>query len=393
MTLHDHNKKVYEIVCYHCSSQQNYTLKDINNLPKRPKKVCSNCGKTIYMEIRIDKGQIKIDPIKDPVIEDLSEELKKIKTSKVYTKSPLKESFHESHFLELIQKYPELPLFMYSKLYEKISKEYKITANLSYNEMEALGIDYDEEFKKLNYSFYDMYMELFEEINKGKHNREIEEYMKDVLHSYGTMYCNERYNLPFDKAKLEEVSYWSEKKAKEHVDKMINIENPKDALEHNWSEDKLRKINEWTINHAKSMVEDGIYEVDYSDVVTEVSEAIVDCIGKIVNVLGMAESLTLDYVRLISLIHLMYDYRPFNIFDDRPNEYIRGDILKLYIEMGRKKIPLDYIPCAIDYQDSIDDIYGMYREYDHRWFGMNDPEKFLQYTSDPTKEEATNQLL
>ncbi|GAI94009.1 unnamed protein product, partial [marine sediment metagenome] len=261
------------------------------------------------------------------------------------------------------------------------------TTNLTSKEMEALGINSEEAFQNLSYSFYDIYMELFEEINKGKHNREIEKYMKDVLKSYGTIYCNEHFNLPFDKSKLEEVSYWTEEYAKEYINRLINIVHPKDAIELNWSEDKLREINEWTINHAKSRVEDGIYEVDYSDVVKEVSEVITDTIDKIVNVLGMAESLTLDYVRLISLIHLMFDYRPFNIFDERPNEYIRGDILKLYIEIKRKKIPLDYIPCVIDYQDSIDDVYGMYREYDIRWFGMNDPEKFLQYTSDPTKEE------
>jgi len=391
MTFQDRSQNEYEIVCYHCSSIQNYALKDVNNFPKRPKKNCSNCKKTIYLTIGIEENKIVVKPIKDPIIEELTTRLNHLKKDKVYTNIPSKESFHEvlvNHALELILKYPELPLFIYSKLYERISKEYVLLGSLSLNEMEAKGLDHDTEFNKLTYSFYDMYMDLFEAINKGKYDQEIEAYMKDIFQSYGTTYCKENLNLPFDKAKIEEVFYWSEEEAKEYIDKLINIVHPKDALEFNWSEEKLRKINEWTLNHAKLMVEEGSYLDDYSNVVKEVSEAISDTIDKILHVLELYEEpLTYDYIRIILLIHLMFDYRPFNVFDERPNEYIRADLLKLYVEMKRKRVSLGYIPCGVDYQDEITCIYDIYREYDSRWFGMNEPEKFLQYESDPSKDD------
>ncbi|KKM63033.1 hypothetical protein LCGC14_1515640 [marine sediment metagenome] len=65
------------------------------------------------------------------------------------------------------------------------------------------------------------------------------------------------------------------------------------------------------------------------------------------------------------------------------------DLLQLYIEMKRERIPLGYIPCNIDYQDDIDNLYDVNREYDSRWFGMNEPERFLQYAEDPTKKVET----
>ncbi len=280
---------------------------------------------------------------------------------------------------------------MYSKLYERIKKEYVLTGVLSLNEMEALGIDSDTEFKKLTYSFYDMYIELFESINRGRLDQEIEEYMKDILQSYGETYCNEIFGLPFEKSKIEEVTYWTEEFAKEHVDKMLNIENPKDAKEQNWPEEKLRKLNEWTIEYSKKMVEEGSYLEDYSGVVKRVSEAIANTIDRISYMMSSYSETPLepDTVRILLLIYLMFDHwedHLYSVFDDRPNEYIRADLLKLYIEMKRKRIPLGYIPCAIDYQESIDNVYDIYREYDYRWFGMNETERFLQYTEDPTKK-------
>ncbi|KKN47089.1 hypothetical protein LCGC14_0666550 [marine sediment metagenome] len=248
--------------------------------------------------------------------------------------------------------------------------------------MEALGIDRAIEFKKLTYSFYDMYMELFEEINKGNYNQEIHEYMKDLLQSYGNTYCLELSCLPFEKEKLEEVTYWTEEQAKEWLEKQL-LENPEYCRRYNLD---LKKINEHDRNRSKDMVEDGFYEADYSEVVKEVSEAIADTIERISYKITLTESpLDLNRIRILILIFLMFDYRPFNIFDERPNEYIKGDILKLYVEMNRKRIPLDYIPCN-EYNDGINTIYDIYREYDYRWFGMNEPERFLQYTEDPTKQ-------
>ncbi len=388
MTFQDRSSKEYEIVCYHCSSLQKYTLKDINNFPIRPKKNCSKCKKTIYLTIGIEGNKIVVKPIKDPIIEKLTEQLNNLKKDKVYTKTPLKESFHDpsiNHALELIRKYPELPLFIYSKLYERIKKEYFLPGSLSLNEMEEKGLDYDNEFKKLTYSFYDMYIELFDTIDKGHLNQEIEDYMENILQAYGDIYCYNYFNLPFDKAKLEEVSYWTEEYAKEWLDKQLNEDNPKYAKEYDWDEEQLYKINEYDKKRAKDMVKEGSYVADYSETLTEITDTIADTIDRISRMLEYYEPLTNDMVRIIPLVFLMFDYRSFNMFDERPNEYIRGDILKLYVEMRRKKIPLGYIPCAIDYQESIDNVYDMYRKYDIRWFGMNELEKFLQYKTDPTK--------
>lgn len=305
----------------------------------------------------------------------------------------VKDRFHDQprkpskyHILSLLEKYPELPLFIYSKLFERVNKEYKIISNKPMNEMD----DYEASFNLLTYSFYDMYMELLNKINSGKLNTEIEKYMKDVLQSYGNTYCYDRVNLPFDKAKLEEVTYWSEEKAKEYVKRMINIVHPKQAKEYNYSEEKIQELNEWAIEHAKSRVEEGIYEVEYSYVVEKVSDAITKAIESIPYMLNLYDNIdTLNYatIRIIPLIYLMFDYEAFNIFDDRPKEYIRSDLLKLYIEMNRNRIPLSYIPVSIDYQDEINNIYDIYREYDTRLFGMNEPEKFLQYKIDPTIQE------
>ncbi len=142
----------------------------------------------------------------------------------------VKERFQEqdkNRVLELIERYPELPLFIYSKLYERIKEVYLLSDSLTFNEMEALELDYDTEFKKRTYSFYDMYIELFNDINKGKYNQEIEEYMKDVLQSYGKTYCNEIFNLDFKKEVIEKREYWTEEEAKEYLDRHINIEQSK----------------------------------------------------------------------------------------------------------------------------------------------------------------------
>lgn len=344
----------------------------------------SLCGAITDSEkgyIRKKKSRIleRIEVSESPLNEVLDS--KKDKVS-IKIKIPEGRDITKNHALELIQKYPELPLFIYSKLYERINKEYFLPGSYSNDEIKALGKDYDIEFEKLTYSFYDLYMELFEDINKGKYNRQIEIYMKDILKSYGDTYCNDFYGLPFDKSKLEEPSYWSEEEAKEWLEKQL-IENPKYSIETNTD---LEKLNDHDKNHAKLMVEEGIYVEDYSNVVKDVLEVIANTIDRTLNELEIFEPLTYDRVRIIPLIHIMFDYRQFNIFDGRPNEYIRGDLLKLYIEMRRKKIDVGFIPCSIDYQDNITCIYDIYREYDVRWIGMNEPERFLQYKTDPTKE-------
>ena len=291
----------------------------------------------------------------------------------------------KDHILNLIKKYPELPLFIYSKIYERVEKEYVLNSSLSYNEIEALGLDRDMEFKKLTYSFYDMYMELFDEINKGKYDLEIKKYMKDIIQSYGETWCREMFSLPFDKAKLEETHYWTEEYAKEWLEKQL-IENPKLAEKYHWTEETIIKFNKYDREKAKEMVEEGSYIEDYSEVLKNVSEIIANILVLIPRMLDLYNPLPNNTINFIPLIYLMFTYKHYNIFDDRPNEYIREDILKLYIEMKRKQIPLGYIPCNED-NEGIDNIYDIYRKYDERWLGMNDPEKFLYYKEDPTNQD------
>ncbi|KKN47088.1 hypothetical protein LCGC14_0666540 [marine sediment metagenome] len=65
-------------------------------------------------------------------------EILKQKKSNDYTTQDPKYQFHEqkpekpseNHIIGLIKKYPELPLFMYSKLYERIKNEYVLTGSL-----------------------------------------------------------------------------------------------------------------------------------------------------------------------------------------------------------------------------------------------------------------------
>ncbi|HEC36950.1 hypothetical protein LCGC14_0833660 [marine sediment metagenome] len=294
----------------------------------------------------------------------------------------------EYHILSLLKKYSELPLFMYSKLYERVDKDYITTGNKSYDDMKALGIDHDMAFKKLTYSFYDMFNELFDSINEGKLDQEIKEYMKDVLKSFGKTYCLERFSLPFEREKLEVVRYWTEEYAKEWLEKRL-LENPKTCRKYNLD---LEKQNEYDKDWAKDMVKEGTYDVDYSDVIGSLSDIISKTLDSIPKMLEFYEPLTNDALRVIPLIYLMFDHDHYNIFDERPNAYIKEDILKLYIEMKRNNIPLGYIPCCIDYQESIDNLYDINRQYDVRWFGMNEPERFLQYTEDPTKKTDPEEI-
>ncbi len=140
------------------------------------------------------------------------------------------------------------------------------------------------------------------------------------------------------------------------------------------------------------MVENGSYLDDYSNVVKEVSVCIAETIESISKCLTLYNDLPLSSttVKAILLIELMFPLnRGFTIFDNRPNEYIRADLLKLYSYMKRNKIPFGYIPCSVDYTIEINNIYDIYREYDYRWFGMNEPERFLQYKTDPTEEQGS----
>ena len=107
--------------------------------------------------------------------------------SKVYTKKGLKQDIHDnSHAIDLIQKYPELPLFIYSKIFEKVKPQYDIMMS------EA---PYDD--PPLNYSFSDYYTTIFESIEKGKYDREITEFMKDVVNNFGTIHSYELEQVPF----------------------------------------------------------------------------------------------------------------------------------------------------------------------------------------------------
>ncbi len=65
-------------------------------------------------------------------------------------------------------------MFIYSKIFESVKVEYLKDVS-----------------KDLNFSFYDVYIEIFDVINDGKYDQEVKEYMKDVIHSFGNTHTLE----------------------------------------------------------------------------------------------------------------------------------------------------------------------------------------------------------
>ena len=48
------------ITCKHCNNEQEYNLRNLDNIPDRPKTVCSQCGKWMYINKEIlSEGQLK----------------------------------------------------------------------------------------------------------------------------------------------------------------------------------------------------------------------------------------------------------------------------------------------------------------------------------------------
>jgi len=73
-----------------------------------------------------------------------------------------------NHFITLLKTYTILPLFIYAKLYERIKSRYG---------------EYDTD-----YSYYDLYMEFFDQINSGQFNNNIFEFFSDLNQSYGSVF-------------------------------------------------------------------------------------------------------------------------------------------------------------------------------------------------------------
>ncbi len=56
----------FRVICYHCHDNQVYKPMDFNKLPKRPKKVCTCCGKEIMLLTEINNDLLIIKTIKEP---------------------------------------------------------------------------------------------------------------------------------------------------------------------------------------------------------------------------------------------------------------------------------------------------------------------------------------
>lgn len=279
------------------------------------------------------------------------------KTSKDYTNSKVKDRFHDQlkiskgHVLELISQYPELPLFIYSKLYERIKKEYPYSDKCK---------DFEETQPLLTYSFYDMYIELYESINKGDYNQEIEIYMKDSVQSYGDTWCLHRWDKPFNKERLEKRTYWSEKEAKEWLEIQLH-ERPERCNKYELDLEEAKFLDQ---KHARSMIEEGSYDTDYHeelDYILEVMSELMTFINEV--------SDTDNYYSVRSQIayYFMFIYSHYNDFDHRLKEYVKSDIMKYFIDVKRHgNYPLFY--------NTLEELYDV---YDQRWIPLNEVESCL----------------
>ncbi len=328
MTFQDRSSKEYEIVCYHCSSIQKYTLKDINNFPIRPKKNCSKCKKTIYLTIGIEGNKIVVKPIKDPIIEKLTEQLNNLKKDKVYTKTPLKESFHDSnidnglkdtykHFLTLFNSFPNIPLFLYSEVY---------------NRFIARCGDYDDNNKNWSLlSFYDVYMSVINDVCNKKLDNRIMEYEGNTLQLYGNIVCQYRYGVAFEREILEKVSYWTEEYAQEWLEKQLT-ENPEHCIKYNLD---LEKINNHDKKHAKDMIEEGIYIEDYSEALEMVEEFIAKSLEFVSELQHSSNGQTLKSFKAITskiLLFIFFELDFYHSFLFRDCIISKEDIKKIVLE-------------------------------------------------------------
>ena len=256
--------------------------------------------------------------------EQFHEQLERVSTPQIQKVS-------EYHILGLIKKFPELPLFIYSKIFERVNKEY---GNLFHKYNSHKDNSYDV-------PFYDYYSELYKEINDGNYDQEIKEYMKDVLKSYGIIYCTEFLDMKdvktFDKETVESPTYWSKEYAEDWLNRMKS--NPDYDAEH------CAKI-------VKENVEEGVYYEDWSYALNNVLEIIAHIIerelDKITNITNLK-------VRIFHSIYIMDSHFCWCCFNCRPKEYIKADILKLYIEWKKVEDHLDVT------------LYDLYDEFDSRF--------------------------
>ena len=103
----------------------------------------------------------------------------------------------ENHILSIIKVYPELPLFIYSKIFESVKSEYDKLEEDRHKEYKING-KVIKNYRIMTFSFYDMYIEIFNDINEGKLDKEIKEYMKDIINSFGNTHTLELEGVEFN---------------------------------------------------------------------------------------------------------------------------------------------------------------------------------------------------
>jgi len=142
-----------------------------------------------------------------------------------------------THFITLLKTYHLLPFFIYSKLYERIKSRYG---------------EYDTD-----YSYYDLYIELFDHINTGDFNNEIFEFFSNMDKYYGHLY----YEIGFDSEGLD---------TKEGIDTEQEwIDIYKEELEDDLQDGSIsRSFYNWAIKYLEdnNAISDHLYfkrEIEY----------------------------------------------------------------------------------------------------------------------------------
>jgi len=202
----------------------------------------------------------------------------KLDNSIVLSKSETKSISSEvssQHILKTIRQYPELPLFIYSKIFESVKDEYDQLYH------QSSKVDWDS----MTFSFYDLYIEIFKAINNGKYDQDIKEYMNDVITNFGNTHTYELERAEFKLSSSKEDDYLSTE--------------------------------------------------DYNYFLEDILSIIAEIINYFTGELTFNE-LRVEMLRYLLIKSTGHDNTLVsNIVSMRPKELIRADILKLYI-LGRK---------------------------------------------------------
>ena len=208
--------------------------------------------------------------------DELTEQIKLTKRGKVPKK----------HLYSLLETYKLLPLFIYSKLFHIVVEKYGTVYMI------------EDDVKRYNFSYFDLYMKLFDGVTLGIHDNDIISFMENVEVNYGQVFTD-MFHMTEDDKECREISY---------------LEIP----------DKVRKKSDYGEQYNEHWKE-------YLENIQKHIEETKEFVSEILN--EYPELYQIDIVRIKILYFIFFEHQSIDqIIDYRHPKYTQKDIAKICIE-------------------------------------------------------------